>query len=97
MTTIENEVWVDDITKGKNWFNSDLKEFLSNDRFQGESMFLRFEGYVGNRPSNNNDKIHEDDTWAIDVYGESGNPLTSFLYVSKYEYDKDIKELSKFI
>ena len=65
---IGQEIFLDDIPKGESWFNSDLEHSLNNDRHQGEGVYLRLEGYVGNRPVNNNDEIHEDDTWAIDVF-----------------------------
>ena len=94
--SIEIEVFVDDVPKGKHWYSADLKQFLSNDRFQGEGIVLRCEGYIGNRPLLHKEGHHEDDTWAIDVLGENANPLASFLYTSEYEYQEDIKELAKY-
>tara|TARA_R110000851_G_scaffold196444_3_gene347413 strand:+ start:12864 stop:13421 length:558 start_codon:yes stop_codon:yes gene_type:complete len=57
---------------------------------------LRFSGYVGNRPSDCEDEEHEDDTWAIDVLNEDGEPVESYLYSSEYEYNQDYDLLKEY-
>ena len=94
--SIEIEVFVDDVPKGQNWNSADLKHFLSDTRMEGSKLVLRCEGYVGNRPLSHKEGHHEDDTWAIDVLTENGDVFMSFLYVSEYEYQEDIKELVKY-
>jgi|DEB0MinimDraft_12_1074336.scaffolds.fasta_scaffold05999_8 hypothetical protein len=93
----ELEIYVDDVPKGQNWYSSDLKAFLSDDRMEGDSLVLRTEGYVGNRPLLHKSGHHEDDTWAIDVLTENGDAWMSFLYCSDYEYTEDVKRLNKYI
>lgn len=72
----------------------DLRSDIENNNIYG--CILRAEGYVGNRPIDCDDEFHEDDTWAIDCYTEDGLCVTSYLYVSEYEYDQDLKRLKKF-
>ena len=94
--SIEIEVFVDDVPKGKHWYSADMKFFLNDKRMEGLFLVLRAEGYVGNRPLLHKEGHHEDDTWAVDVLTEDGNAFTSFLYTSEYEYQEDIKELGEY-
>lgn len=92
-----NEIYVDDIPKGENWYSADLKNFLSDARMEGLNLILRTEGYIGNRPSSHKEGQHEDDTWGIDAVTDAGDGFMSFLYCSEYEYNEDVKKLVKFI
>lgn len=74
--------------------SSSLISDIKNNNILG--CVLRTEGYVGNRPSNFKGEFHEDDTWAIDVIHEEGQCETSYLYVSEFEYDEDVKILKEF-
>ena len=70
----------------------DLRSDLEGNRIN--KCTLKFEGYVGNRPTDFEGEYHEDDTWAIDVEYK-GNVIESYLYTSEYEYEQDIKTLTK--
>ena len=70
----------------------DLRSDIENNNIYG--CILKSEGYVGNRPTDCNDEFHEDDTWAIDCLTNDGLVVDSYLYVSEYEYNQDIKLLS---
>lgn len=75
--------------------NLDLRSDFENEEDEPIlNTYLKAEGYVGNRPTDFEDDIHEDDTWAIDQYDEDGEIVyQSFLYTSKYEYEQDCKIL----
>lgn len=73
--------------------NFDLRSLLED---EGSILFtcLRAEGYVGNRPSDFEGDIHEDDTWAIAQYDTEGIVIyDSFLYSSESEYRQDLEIL----
>jgi hypothetical protein len=97
MENPEIEIYVEDIAV--NVFNklnsSDLKKDLWNNNIH--DTVLRFEEYVGNRPSDCEDEFHEDDTWAIDCLTKDGQCVTSYLYVSQYEYNQDYELLKKYV
>lgn len=74
-------------------YNSDLRADLNSRKIKGN--VLRTQGYVGNRPRDFKGDFHEDDTWAIDCLDEDGIPVTSYLYVSEYEYNQDVEKIFK--
>lgn len=92
---MEQEFYVNDIPdENVDKINSlDLRSDLENDMIIGG--VLRAVGYIGNRPSSFVGDFHEDDTWAIDCNDEDGNPITSYLYVSEYEYNQDVKLIER--
>lgn len=97
MIDTQEQIYVDDIsTNDIDKINSlDLRSDLENDNIAGH--ILQTEGYVGNRPSDCTDEFHEDDTWAIDLYDQDGNEITSYLYTSKYEYLEDVYLLKQYV
>jgi hypothetical protein len=73
--------------------NLDLRSDLENANIFG--CVLRTQGYIGNRPRDFKGDFHEDDTWAIGCFTEDGNVVTSYLYVSQYEYNQDVSRIFK--
>ena len=96
MENPEVEIYIADIPEDDfDKLNSlDLRSDLENNNIH--DTVLRFEEYVGNRPSDCEDEFHEDDTWAVDCFTEDGQVVSSYLYVSKYEYNQDYKLLQKY-
>lgn len=72
----------------------DLRSDIENNNIF--DTILRTQGYVGNRPSDCTDEFHEDDTWAIDCFINDGADVTSYLYVSEFEYRQDVELIKKF-
>lgn len=72
-----------------NFQNFDLRRDIRDGSI--DDCYIKKAGYVGNRPSDCKDEFHEDDTWAIDVYTKDNFVVTSYLYVSEFEYNKDLK------
>ena len=66
MENPEVEIYIADIPEDDfDKLNSlDLRSDLENNNIH--DTVLRFEEYVGNRPSDCEDEFHEDDTWAVD-------------------------------
>jgi len=95
---IEIEILVDKIFMSQIEYDKlnslDLRSDIENNNIY--ACVLRTQGYVGNRPNDCEDEFHEDDTWAIDVLTEDGQCVTSYLYVSEFEYDEDVKLLKEF-
>jgi hypothetical protein len=72
----------------------DLRGDLENGNIT--DCVLKPEGYVGNRPTEFDGDLHEDDTWAIDCLLEDGTVINSYLYVSEFEYNQDVEILNNF-
>jgi len=92
---VELEINAEDIPEDvlSNINSLDLRSDLENGNILG--CVLRFEGYVGNRPQGFVG-FHEDDSWAIDVLNDDGEPETSYLYVSELEYNQDYNLLKDY-